>query len=169
VTLDTVKGIEWAPAQFVGRVEVAVVGGLHSGVVPDALDGVELGGVRGKQKYFQTFSFRGEPIVDFRLLVIGGVVLYQVDSVVASVEARQEGMLQEVVEVFGLMAAGEFAARNIDAGEELLGIALAACWNLRLRITGSPCLMQCRRLAERGFVFVNDYRIFRPGFFLRSG
>ena len=96
--------------------------GLHSGVVPDPLDGIELGGVGGKQIYFQTLSIRAEPIVDFRLLVIGGVVLYQVDSVVALVKARQEGMLQEVdvgvcVEVLGLMAVGEFAAGNIDAGQ----------------------------------------------------
>ena len=100
--------------------------------------------------------------------------MYQVDAVVAPVETRQECMFQEVdvcigVEVVGLVAIGELTVCNIDAGKQLLGVALAACWNVRLGIASSPCLVQCRRLTERRLVFVNDYRAFFPGFFLRLG
>ncbi len=33
------------------------------------------------------------------------------------------------VEVLGLVAVGELTVCNIDAGKQLLGVALAACWN----------------------------------------
>ena len=87
--LDVVKGGEQALAQFLGRVEVTVVRRLHSGVMPNPFDGIELGGVGRKQIDFQLLTVRAEPIVDVRLFVIGGIVLYQVNSVVAPVEAWQ--------------------------------------------------------------------------------
>ncbi len=174
MTLDVVEGGEQTLAQFFRRVKVTVVRGLHSGVVPNPFDGIELRRVGRKQIDFQPSAVRAEPFVDFRLLVIGGVVLYQVDSVVAPVKTRQQGMLQEFdvrsgVEVLGLVAVGEPAVRNIDGSKKFLAAALSACRNLRLGVESGPCLVQGRRLAERRLVFVNDYGPFRSGFFLRLG
>ena len=73
------------------------------------------------------------------------------------------------IEVLVLVSVGKPAGRHLDAREDLLGVALAACWYLRLGIAHSPRLVQRRGLAERRLVFVNDYRAFFSGFFLRLG
>ena len=174
MTLNIIKGVEQTLAEFLRRVEVAIVRRLHSGVMPNSFHGIELRRIRRKQIDFHAFAVRAEPFVDFGLLVIGSIVLHQVDSMVAPVEARHQRVLQEMdirfrVEVLGLMPVSELAVCNINARQKLLRVPLSARGNLGLRIADGPCLMQRRRLTEGRLVFVNDYRFFRPGFFLRLG
>ncbi len=106
--------------------------------------------------------------------MIGGVVLDQIDSPAAFVKRRQEDLLQKInvmvgVEVLGLMSPGEPALIQRDSAQDLLGISPATGGDLRLRTDRRPGLMKRGRLPERGFVLVNDYRPFLPGFFLRLG
>lgn len=89
MTLNISEGAEQALTQFFGRVEVTIVCGLHARVVPDPFDCVELRRIGGKQIDFQTLAVRAEPFVDFGLLVIGGVILDQVDTMIAPVETWQ--------------------------------------------------------------------------------
>ena len=93
--------------------------------MPDAFHRIKLRRIGWQQIDFHSFAVRAEPFVDFGLFVIGSVVLYQVDAMVALVETRQQGVLQEMdvglrVEVLGLMPVGELAACNVDARQKLL-------------------------------------------------
>ncbi len=149
MSLDIVESGEQTLAEFLWRIEITIVRGLHSGVMPDSFHGIELRRIGWKQIDFQAFAIRAKPFIDFGLLMIGGIVLYQVDSMVAPVETRQQGVLQKIdiglrVEVFGLMPVSELAACNIDPRQKFLSVSLATCWNLGLRITDGPCLVQCR-------------------------
>ena len=153
MTLDIAECTEQALTQFFGGVEVTIVRGLHARVMPDPFDGVELWGIGGEQVDLQAAAVRAEPIIDFGLLVVGSVVLDQVDSVIAPVEARQQGVLQEMdirvgIEVLRLMPVRKLATGDIDACEDLLAVSLPARWNLWLRIAERPCCVQCGRLAE---------------------
>ena len=67
------------------------------------------------------------------------------------------------------MPVGEAALVQGDGAQDLLGVALATAGDLRLTADRRPGLVERGRLAEGGFVFVNDYRLFLPGFFLRLG
>lgn len=115
-----------------------------------------------------------EPRIDFRLFVIGGIILDEIDAVAASEERRQQDLLEKIdigfgVEVFGLMPVGEPALIQGNGAQDLLGVALATGEDLRLSADRRPGLVKRGRLAEGGFVLVNDYRLFLPGFFLRLG
>lgn len=144
MTLDIAEGSEQALTQFFGRVEVTIVRRLHAGVMPDPFDGVELRGIGRKQVDFYPAAVRTEAFEDFGFLMIGGVVLNQVDTVIALVKTRQQRVLQEMdvrvgVEVLCLMPVREPTAGNIDACKDLLGVSFPARWNLRLRIAECPC------------------------------
>lgn len=67
------------------------------------------------------------------------------------------------------MPAGEAALVQGDGAQDLLGVSLAAAGDLRLTADRRPCLVERGRLPEGGFVLVNDYCLFLPGFFLRLG
>ena len=67
------------------------------------------------------------------------------------------------------MPVGEPALMQRNGAQDLLGVALAAGEDLRLTAERRPGLVKRGRLAEGGFVFENDYRLFLPGFFLRLG
>ena len=67
------------------------------------------------------------------------------------------------------MPVGEAALVQGDGAQDLLGVSLAPAGDLRLTADRRPGLVERGCLAEGGFVFVNDYRLFLPGFFLRLG
>ena len=67
------------------------------------------------------------------------------------------------------MPVGEAALVQGNGAQDLLGVALAAAGDLRLPADRRPGLVERGRLAEGGFVFVDDYRRLLPGFFLRLG
>jgi hypothetical protein len=172
--LDIAKGIEEASTQFVRCVEVTVVCGLGSCIVPDSFDGIKLGRIGGKQKHLDFLTVFTEPLVHLRLLVIGSVVVNQVETMAASVEGRQQYVFQEIdicggIEILGLMSVGEGALIKGDRSEDLLCVSLTARGNPGLGTNTSPRLVQSRTLSKRGFVFVDDYTIFFFSFFLRLG
>ena len=87
--LDFPEGVEESVAEFRRRVEEAVVSSRMPGVIPDSFGGVEFRRVRGEQEYFEIAAVFLEPIIDFRFLVIGSVVLYQKYPSILLVEAGQ--------------------------------------------------------------------------------
>lgn len=64
--------------------------GLFSRVSPNLLNAIEFGRIGRQEENFQALAICFEPFVDLGLFVIRGVVMDQVDSVVALVETRQE-------------------------------------------------------------------------------
>jgi len=64
--------------------------------MPDPFHGIELRRIGRKQKDFYSFAVCAEPFVDFGLLVVGGVVLYQVDAMLAPVEIWKQRVLQKM-------------------------------------------------------------------------
>ena len=106
--------------------------------------------------------------------MIGGVVLDQIDAMPPLVKCRQQDLLKKIdvifgVEVLGLMPVREPALIQGNGAQNLLGVSLAAGGDLRLRADRRPGVVKRGRLPEGGFVLVNDYRLFPPGFFLRLG
>lgn len=115
--------------------------------MPHSFHGIKLRGIGGEQENFHAAAVCAEPFVYLRFLVIGSVVLNQVDAMIASVETWHQRVFEEInvglgVEVVRLMPVGKLPTGNIDPRENFLGVSLAACWNLWLRIAARPCLMQ---------------------------
>ena len=63
----------------------------------------------------------------------------------------------------------EPSAVQFDGAKYLQGISLSCGGDLWLRAPARPCLVERGVLAEAGFVFEEDGRLFALGFFLRLG
>lgn len=58
---------------------------------------------------------------------------------------------------------------KLDGAEDLQGVSLSRGGDLRLRASACPSPVERGVLAEAGFVFEEDGRLFAVGFFLRLG
>jgi hypothetical protein len=58
---------------------------------------------------------------------------------------------------------------EFDGAKYFQGVSLPRGGDLWLRASARPCLVERRVLAEAGFVFEEDGRLFALGFFLRLG
>ena len=63
----------------------------------------------------------------------------------------------------------EASAVEFDSAKYLQGVSLSCGGDLWLRAPARPGLVECGVLAEAGFVFEEDGRLFALGFFLRLG
>lgn len=113
------------------------------------------------QERMGSLPLGGKPLIDFRVLVIGGIVVDQKDPVAPPVKRRQDFLgdkrgIRPGIEVFGLVPIHELAVGQSDRTEDLLRVALPASGNSRLRVPGCPGLMQRGALPEGGFVYVDD-------------
>lgn len=147
---------------------------VQSDIVPKSFDGIQFGRIGGKQKDLDALAVFPKPVVDFRLLMIGGVVLDQIQPVTASIERGQQGPLQILdvggsVEVLGLVAINKVSVIQGDTSQNFLSIALSASGNLRLGIQGRPSLVKSRTLSEENFIGVDNQRLFFLGFFFKFG
>jgi hypothetical protein len=88
--LDVVEGGEESFAEEFGGVEVAIVGGVFSSVIPDAFGGVEFGAVGWEAKHFDLSTMGAEKIVDIFFFVVRGVVLDEKNANIFSVKRRQQ-------------------------------------------------------------------------------
>jgi len=78
-----------------------------------------------------------KPIVDFRLFMVRGVVLDEINAMAAFVKCRQQDFLEKIdvilgVEILGLMAPREPTVIEGDGAKDFLRIALATGGDLRL-------------------------------------
>ena len=85
-SIDTLSG--WP-------IKVSIVRALLAGVMPEPLRGIELRRIGWEPKHFDLAGVFGNVRQDFGLLVIGGVVLNQIDPVAAAVIVRQQFFIQE--------------------------------------------------------------------------
>ena len=142
--------------------------------MPEPLLGIEFGGVLGQWKHFQTPPLLLKPSPDLRMGVIGSVVLDEINPMPAAIVGGQDDFLDEgqvggVVEILGLVPVGEPGVLQTNGAENLLGVPFPARGNLWPAVQRSPGLMQGRALAERGFVHIDDHRVFGLGVFFRLG
>ena len=68
---------------------------MLSSVLPYPLGCVVLRAVRWKQKHLYTTAILLVPVKHFRFLVIGGIVLNEVDAALSLVEGRQQCPLEK--------------------------------------------------------------------------
>ena len=86
--LDVVESSEQGVAQRRRAVEVAVVRAGLPGVMPEPLRGIEVRRIGRQRKDFDLAVVFGKKLQDFRLLMIRGVVLNQIDPMAAAVIMR---------------------------------------------------------------------------------
>ena len=72
-----------------------IVSDVFARVVPDAFGRIQFRPVGREREHFHISAVRSEPVRDFRLGVIRGIVLNQVDAVTAAVEGGHHHLLHE--------------------------------------------------------------------------
>src|SRR4030067_115350 len=94
--LNIFESDEQAPAKFIWRVEVTIMRGFLPCIVPKPFDSIEFRRISRKQIDLQSFTMFAKPFINFGLLVVGSIVLDQVDAMVSSIERWQQCMLKEM-------------------------------------------------------------------------
>jgi len=117
--LDVGERSEEGMAQRRRAVEVAVVRAGLSGVRPEPLCCLEVRSLGREREPFDLAVVFGKILQDFRLLMIRGVVLNQIDPMATAVIMRQQVAVDESqirlgVEVFGLVSPHKIAVRHAD-------------------------------------------------------
>lgn len=174
MVLNIRKGPKKIFAQFLRRIEVAIMSGVQSNIVPESFDGVQFGRIGGKEKDLNALSVFLKPVVDFRLLVIGSIILDQIDPVAALIKRGHQSLLQILdvgggVEVVGLVAINKVSIIQGNPAQDFLSIALSSGGNLRLGIQGRPSLVKRRTLSEENLIGVDNQGLFLLSFFFKFG
>ncbi len=120
--------------------------------------------------YFQPMPIGLKPCPDFRILVVGGVVLNQ-NRPLAAVSPSE---LFEEAEVRGGIKDGrltviETRAPKFDSAENLHIFAFSGYGDFRRAPDAAPGGVEGRVLPEAGFVGKEERPVSRAGFFLRAG
>jgi hypothetical protein len=165
---------EQRPAEMIGFLEKAIMGGMLARVIPNPFRGVEFRPVGRKLKDLDVTPVLGEPLVSLLLFVVGGVVLNQEHSVSPPIKRGHQHLIQKrhirfPLEVILLVEVDKLRRVQPNGPKNLLRVALTPGGNLGLAAHSSPSRMQSRRLAEGRLVLKDDYRSFGTGFFLRRG
>ena len=171
---DLLKCTEQGAAQLGRRFEKPIVRGVLACVVPDPFLSVEFWPVRRQLKYLQMPSVLGKVVIGFLLLVIGRVILNEIDAMAAAVKSGQEHLINESQVSFPrkiilLMEIGELRIIQPNRSKDFLGITLPARGNLRLVAPARPGGVKGGRLTKGSLVFKNDHRPFVFGVFFRLG
>ena len=80
------------------------------------------------------FSILFKPGIDFGFLMVGSIILDEINAMARSVEGRQQHFVQERDigvggEVLGLMAVNELTCGGTDRAQYFLTVALSLGWN----------------------------------------
>lgn len=122
---------------------------------------------------FQPISIFLKPTPDIRILVVGGIILNEMDLVFAGFAARACQLFQEVQIRLsikdGFATVNEFSLLEIDGAEDLDAFPGTRHSNQRLEADTGPGLVKRRVLPEAGFVFKEDVGPFVTRFFLMLG
>jgi hypothetical protein len=142
--------------------------------MPEPLRRIEIRRIGRKRKHRDLPIVFAKKFKDFGLLVVGSVILNQIDSMAPAVIMRQQLSVDERqislgVEVFGLVPPEEITGRHTDRPQDFLSVAFSARGNLRLLPAPRPSPIKSRRLSKGRFILINDYRPSFRAFFLDSG
>lgn len=159
--------------QFPLGSEVMVVCSGNAGVVPQPLRGIEFRRIRGKLMDGKPVPVFLKPAPDILILVVGGIVLDQMNLVGSRFAAggrhlSQEAQIRLSIED-RLPAINELGLLEIDGAEDLDAFPGTRHRDERLRTDTGPGLMESRVLPEAGFIFEEDVGSFVPRFFLMLG
>ena len=156
--------------QFAWTGEVAIMGSILAGVLPQPLGGIEFGRVGRKLVNFQPVAVGLEPAPDLGVLMIRGVVLNENGPAAAIMRghAMQEIRVSGSIEDGGL-AIVEAGSPELDSAQDLHAFAFAGDRDLGGMAEPAPGSVQGGVLPETGFVGKNQRPILGAGFFLRRG
>ena len=122
---------------------------------------------------FQPISIFLKPNPDILILVVGGIILNQINLVFTGFAARGRHLFQEAQIRLsikdGFATVNEFSLLQIDGAEDLDAFPGTRHRNQRLETDTGPGLVQSRVLPEASFVFKEDVGPFVPRFFLMLG
>jgi len=157
-----------------GGFEKPVVGHPHAGVVPDPLGGVEFGPVGRQIENFHAFPVGREPVIDFRFLVVAGVVLDEIDPAAPAVKGGQDHLIQKSavslpLEVFLVMQVGELRCFQAHGAKYFLGMTFSPGRDFGLAAAPGPGGVERWRLAKGRLVCKNNHRPFAARVFFRFG
>ena len=120
--------------------------------------------------HFQPVPLGFEPIPNFRLLMVGGVVLNE-NGPAAAVRRNED--TEEVQVGAGIEDGGlrimEAGLPNFHGAQDLDAFAFPRDGNFRGMTDAAPGGMEGGVLPETGFVGENQRAVLRAGFFLRRG
>ena len=139
-------------------------------MMPDSLQRVEFWRIGWKVEDFHIFAVLREPVPNVFVLVVRGIVLDQIDfagkvTPQCPFEIVDVGIgIENLLEVIK-----ESSTVKFDGAKYLQGISLSCGRDLWLTASARPRLVERGVLAEAGFVFEEDGRLFAFGFFLRLG
>lgn len=139
-------------------------------MMPDPLQGIELGGICRQIVYLDRAAIVGEPQPDIPVFVVGRVVLNQEDfsGKVALDDAFQVCNVGLSIE-HCLKMVEEPCTIQLDRAKGLECVPLPGGRYFRLRTYSRPRAVERRVLPEARFVFVKEGGTFPFGFFLILG
>ena len=156
--------------QGVDVAEESIVRSVLAGVLPQSFRRIQFRRVGWQLMYFQPMPIALEPCPDFRILVVGGVVLNQnrpLTSVSPS-ELVEEAEIRVGIEDCCLLVI-EARAPKFDRAENLHIFAFSGYGDFRRAPDAAPGSVERRVLPETGFVGKEERPLSRAGFFLRAG
>ena len=170
MALHLTKDASQCGLEFSTAGKVSVVSSRSARVLPQPLGGIELRRVGRQLVYFQPVAVGAEPTPNFRIFVIGGVVLDEDGSLppVGSRQLLQERQVAGSVE-HRVLAVMETRTPEFDGAQNLHVLAFASDRDLGRMAHPAPSGMQGRVLAEAGFVGKDQGPVLRVGFFLICG
>ncbi len=120
--------------------------------------------------HFQPMPVGLEPCPDFRVFMVGGVVLNQNRSLasVSPSDLFKEADIRNSIED-RVLAVIETRAPKFDGGEDFHALALSGYANFRRASDAAPGGVEGRVLPETGFVGEEERPVSRAGFLFRAG
>ena len=174
MTANVIECAEQRLTEILGPLKESIVRGMLTRVIPNALCRVEFRPVGRKLEDFHVAAVFLEPVIGFLLLVVGGVVLNQIDPMSPAIESGnddliQEGQIRLPLKLLFLMQVDETGVVQTYRPKDFLRVAFSTRGNLRLASAPCPRGVQRWCLAERRLVFEDDHRAFGFGVFFRLG
>jgi hypothetical protein len=138
--------------------------------MPDSFQSIEFWGVRRQIVNLDVSAMGGKPIPYLPILVVGSVVLDQIDFLwkVASNQPLQVDDIGRSIEDF-LKMVQETGRIEFDRAKDFQSLLLPGGGNFGLASYPRPGLVESGILPERGFVLEEEGGSFASGFFLMSG
>jgi len=138
--------------------------------MPDSFQSIEFWGVRRQIVNLDVSAMGGKPIPYLPILVVGSVVLDQIDFLwkVASNQPLQVDDIGRSIEDF-LKMVQETGRIEFDRAKDFQSLLLPGGGNFGLASYPRPGLVESGILPERGFVLEEEGGSFASGFFLISG